>query len=145
MEHNPYLKLRTLLPVICGVVLITFAAYQFITVEVVIEWKTASEMDTVGFYIFRSLDSEGPFEKITTYPIPSSADPLVGGSYQFSDTNTNAGQRYYYQLIEIETSGKENILGETSVIPEHNGFLMGIAGVVLIIFGVLLARFPGQK
>jgi len=101
-------------------------------------------MDTVGFLIFRSLNSEGPFEIITTTPIPSSTDPLVGGSYQYTDSNVIAGQRYYYQLIEIETNGKENLLGVTSVIPERNGFFVGITGIVLIIIGILLSMLPGR-
>jgi hypothetical protein len=144
VKPNPYLKIRFLLPVICGLLLFCYAVYQFFHIEIVIEWETASEMDTVGFLIFRSLNSEGPFEIITTTPIPSSTDPLVGGSYQYTDSNVIAGQRYYYQLIEIETNGKENLLGVTSVIPERNGFFVGITGIVLIIIGILLSMLPGR-
>ena len=118
---------------------------QLFQLQVVIEWITASELDTAGFRIYRALKPEGPFENISSDLITSSADPLLGGSYEFTDSDVHANQRYYYQLFEIETGGKENFLGETSVLPKRTGWLEGIAGAVLVLVGVFLSKLPAQK
>lgn len=123
-----------------GVALLAYAIYVFIHIQVVIEWKTASEMDTVGFNIYRSLTPDGPFEKITAQSISSSADPLVGGSYKYYDKDVIANQLYFYQLMEVEAGGSENSLGIISVFAKRYGIVEGAAGIVLILLGIILLR-----
>jgi hypothetical protein len=140
------IKLRkVLIPILCGFILIAYAIYQYSNPQVVIEWETASELDTAGFDIFRSITPDGPFERITINPVPSTGDPLIGGSYRFKDTQVNANNWYYYQLIEIETSGKQNILGETSAMPRYTGWIEGIAGLICIFLSVFLVKYSTRK
>jgi pyruvoyl-dependent arginine decarboxylase (PvlArgDC) len=56
-----------------------------------------------------------------------------------------ANIRYYYQLVEIESTGKQNILGVTSVLPGHTGLIEGSAGIVCIVVGVILLKIPGTN
>lgn len=72
---------------------------------VLVEWATESEVDTAGFNIYRSESSDGPFICINDHLIPASPDPLVGGSYVFTDTDVVAGRTYYYQLEDVEFDG----------------------------------------
>ena len=71
-----------------------------------IQWSTASEVDTAGFNIYRSESPDGPWVKINDELIPPSDDPLSGGEYTFTDPDAAPGKTYYYQLEEVEYSGK---------------------------------------
>jgi hypothetical protein len=75
--------------------------------HVVLTWETASEVGTAGFVVHRSQSPDGPFETVTDTPIPAQGDPLVGSSYQYEDRNLVWGQRYYYQLEEVERGGTQ--------------------------------------
>jgi hypothetical protein len=72
---------------------------------VVIEWSTASELDTVGYNLYRSQSPQGPFDRINPELIPGSADPLTGGQYTYADRAVQAGTIYYYELEDIDSGG----------------------------------------
>ncbi len=72
---------------------------------ITVKWSTASELNTAGFNILRSDNPNGPFARLNAEVIPPSPDPLVGGSYVYTDTNVAPGQTYYYQLEEVESGG----------------------------------------
>lgn len=73
-----------------------------------ITWKTASEVETAGFNLYRSTSPDGPWEKINAQIIPPAEDPVSGGDYSFIDKTAKPGQTYYYQLEEVELSGGSN-------------------------------------
>ncbi len=78
---------------------------------VVLEWATATELDTVGFEIERALQLEGPFQRLSAIGfVPSLAsDAFSGAEYEVRDEDgVNNGQNYFYILIEIELDGTEN-------------------------------------
>ena len=76
--------------------------------KVFFTWDTVSEVDAAGFLLCRSDSPVGPFLPITETPIPAKGDPLVGASYEYVDQDVVWGQRYYYQLKEVERSGNSN-------------------------------------
>jgi hypothetical protein len=67
-----------------------------------VNWETESEYDTVGFNVLRSDSATGQFTRLNDRLIPGSADPVVGGSYQYVDSNVEPGKIYYYQLEDVE-------------------------------------------
>ena len=72
--------------------------------DVLIEWETAIEMDTVGFNILRSPALDGTSERINPDLIPSQAPgSMMGSFYQFTDPSAAPDQTYYYwlELIQI--------------------------------------------
>lgn len=73
--------------------------------QVIIEWSTETEVNTIGFNLYRSESPEGPFTRVNDQLIPSSPDPLVGGHYVYTDTQVVAGRTYYYELEDVEVSG----------------------------------------
>jgi hypothetical protein len=106
---------------------------------VIVEWTTASELDTAGFNLYRSDNPEGPFIRVNERLIPASMDPLIGGSYVYTDTNVVAGRTYYYQLEDVEVTGKATRHGPIAVKAEGGrttemllaGVLLGLAALCL--------------
>ena len=136
------LLLAVLLFVAALVLLIVSAATPPV---VTVEWSTASELNTAGFNILRGESRDGPFTQLNTELIPASPDPLVGGSYVYTDTNVLAGRTYYYQLQEIESGGTASVQGIVEV--TASGGLTSplvIAGLIGVIIIVGLVVWPGR-
>jgi hypothetical protein len=111
---------------------------------VTVEWGTASELNTAGFNLYRSDSQAGPFTRLNAEMIPASPDPLVGGSYIYTDTNVTVGYTYYYQLEEVETSGSSSTQGIVQVTAGGGlsvPILITCLAVVFAIIG-LLWRLP---
>lgn len=68
---------------------------------VFLEWETASELDNQGFFVNRSLSQTGVYTRVSDF-ILASGDPLLGGYYQYTDTNVNNGTTYWYKLESID-------------------------------------------
>lgn len=72
-----------------------------------LEWATATELDTSGFYIGRGQSASGPF---THLPNPDNlngfvwhqGDGIIGAEYVLTDTNVQNGVMYYYRLEEVD-------------------------------------------
>lgn len=101
---------------------------------VVVEWSTASELDTVGFYIYRSDRPQGPFTRMNASLIPASPDPLTGGSYRYEDHSVVPGRTYYYQLEDADNQGTSTRHGPIEVTAEGAGWVeavlaLGLAGM----------------
>jgi len=65
-----------------------------------IEWQTATEHGTAGFYVVRSDDEFGEYDTISNFIPKCDHGGLVGGYYQFEDQGLSNGQTYYYKLVE---------------------------------------------
>jgi hypothetical protein len=77
-----------------------------------VEWTTETEMDTAGFNLYRSESSDGPFDlKVNPELIPASSDPLSGGRYSVVDRTARVGVTYYYQLEEVDKTGRVSFHG----------------------------------
>ncbi len=117
--------------------LINAAAPPAITVK----WSTASELNTAGFNVSRSDNPNGPFARLNAEVIPASPDPLVGGSYVYTDTNVTPGQTYYYQLEEVESSGATVPQGTVAATAQRGIepiFVVAAIGLAVVIIAALL-------
>jgi hypothetical protein len=126
------------------IVLITialaFLAYYFWSaansVSVLVEWTTASELDTAGFNLYRGDSNSGPFTQVNQELIPASTDPLAGSAYSYKDTQVRAGRTYYYQLEEVEVNGTANRFGPISVTAESpypDWLVISVAAVTVVL------------
>ncbi len=128
-----------------GIALLIWGLIEAKNAVILIEWSTASELDTVGFNLYRSDNSEGPFEMINASLVPSSSDPLTGGEYKYEDTSVTAGKTYYYRLEDVETNGATSQHGPIEVKAESEGKPAIISGATLIVFsviGIIILVFP---
>jgi hypothetical protein len=111
------------------------------TATVTVEWSTASELNTAGFNLYRGETKDGPFTRINADLIPASPDPLIGGSYVFTDTAVSGGHTYYYQLEDVETSGAATVEGVVEVKAEGGldpAVLIAVAAFVVIVIGSMV-------
>ena len=87
--------------------------------EVFLEWKTVSETDCFGFHIERSIDEES-FERATNEVISAAGTSEKENVYTFVDRDLVNGTTYYYNLIEVDMGGCEQVVNghAVSVIPQ---------------------------
>ena len=85
--------------------------------EVVLEWRTASELDNLGFHLYRARSESGPFVRITERAIPGLGSSPVGARYHYRDTDLDNGITYYYELEDVETSGVTERHGPVAATP----------------------------
>ena len=105
---NVILLLALFLPVIAlaqyraraAVELVYFRA-SGVSNGVLLEWETASELDNLGFFVNRSLSRDSGYTQASAF-IPTSGDPLLGGYYQYIDTNVALGTTYWYKLESVD-------------------------------------------
>ncbi|NMC14328.1 MAG: hypothetical protein GYA34_15775 [Chloroflexi bacterium] len=131
-----------------GIGLIIWGLAEIKKAVVLIEWSTASELDTVGFNLYRSDYPEGPFEQINASLIPSSDDPLAGGQYQYEDKIVIPGKIYFYQLEDVEISGKTTRHGPIEVKAKSEGRSALVSGLILFaasLTGLILQKNPPKQ
>ncbi len=107
---------------------------------VTVEWSTATELNTAGFNLYRADTESGPFQKVNTDLIPASPDPLVGGTYAFTDTGVMAGRTYYYRLEDVETSGAATAQGIVQVTAEASPLPYLLLAAAFAVAAILIWR-----
>ncbi|MCM2255083.1 MAG: C25 family cysteine peptidase [Vicinamibacteria bacterium] len=75
-----------------------------------LEWETASEVGTLGWFLHRYDDEAGRFVPVHERRLPS-VRRRQGGLYRYVDETATPGQPYTYQLVEVELSGRTNVYG----------------------------------
>jgi len=83
--------------------------------SVILLWRTETEIDHVGWNIYRSEKKDGKFQKIND-KIKSGAEgnSAMPRDYQFADKDVVPGRQYYYFLEDIDVFGnrdKSTIIG----------------------------------
>ncbi len=86
--------------------------------EVVLEWETGSELNNLGFHVYRALSEEGPYERSTISVIPGLGSSPEGARYRYVDSGLTNGVTYFYKLEDIETTGNTERHGPVSATPE---------------------------
>jgi archaellin len=84
---------------------------------VALTWETGSEIDNLGFHLYRSQNEDGPYERITSRPIPGLGSSPAGAEYEYVDSGLTNGVMYFYQLEDIETTGRTERHGPVSATP----------------------------
>jgi len=90
-------------------------------VSVELSWTTASEISNLGFHLYRSAASGGPWERITSSLIPGLGSSPVGASYSWIDRGLTNGATYHYLLEDVEASGRTERHGPASATPQAAG------------------------
>lgn len=96
-----------------AVTLIYFKARENADGNVTLSWQSATEVDTVGFYLYRAKHKNGEYAKINDIIIASRGNATSGASYTFIDTPEQG--TYYYKLEDVDTKGVSVMHGPVRV------------------------------
>jgi len=71
-----------------------------------VRWKTASEVDSYGFDVYRSTSEDGPFETINDKPIAGAGTVDVPQYYLYLDHDIQPDTAYFYYIESISLAGE---------------------------------------
>ncbi len=97
------------------VVLSSFSAHE-LNGQVVVEWETTLENNTLGFYLQRLDPATGKYQSVTEGLLPGMLTSPNGGTYTLIDRDASPGGAYKYKLVEVEKSGNRIIYGPFSIV-----------------------------
>jgi len=102
-------------PAFASVTLLSFTGARQSNGSIVINWQTASEIDTSAFRLHRSNNINQTGVPVTT--VAPSGSSVTGASYSYTDpaSSLSSGTYYYYRLEEISTSGTSSWYGPVTV------------------------------
>jgi hypothetical protein len=87
--------------------LLAFTVWQGSNLTV--RWTTESELDIIGFNLYRAGSADGDYVKINDSLIPPAADPFIGGEHHYVDTTVTWGVTYYYKLETVDRNGNTRL------------------------------------
>jgi PKD repeat protein len=84
--------------------------------SVVLEWRTQSETDNLGFHVYRSEAENGTYEQLSAVMIPGAGTTSSARHYSFEDRDVIANQAYFYKLADVDYSGRMTLHGPIKVV-----------------------------
>jgi hypothetical protein len=75
--------------------------------SVTVAWETITEIDNLGFNVWRSAQPDAGYQRVNSTLIPSRVIGSGGASYAFVDHGVPAGT-WYYKLETISSTGQPN-------------------------------------
>ncbi|RJP74111.1 MAG: T9SS C-terminal target domain-containing protein [Candidatus Zixiibacteriota bacterium] len=93
------------LPLPVSLVALTAAAASQ---NVTICWITETEIDNLGFHLYRSTNENAGFSRITSSLIPSQGFSSTSHQYEYVDERDLVnGVTYYYKIADVDVNGRE--------------------------------------
>jgi hypothetical protein len=80
--------------------------------SITLSWETASELENLGFNLYRAESVGGTQTQLNASLIPAQAPgSAVGAAYQFVDANVSSGVTYYYWLEDLDVNNLSTVHG----------------------------------
>jgi hypothetical protein len=75
--------------------------------RVVLKWRTASDINRLGFNVYRATTADGPMTQVNEDLIRSPLPPgsSSGANYSFEDMPVKSGMHYFYWLEDVDLDG----------------------------------------
>ncbi|MCB0004185.1 MAG: LamG domain-containing protein, partial [Anaerolineae bacterium] len=84
---------------------------------VLLTWETVSEIDNLGFNLYRAETEGGPWTKLNQDLIASpNPGGAAGSSYQWTDESVTPSVRYWYRLESVDLAGQPETVGEINLV-----------------------------
>ncbi len=81
--------------------------------QVLVTWRTVSEIDNAGFNLWRSETLDGP-RTLVAYAPSQAPGATAGAEYLVADADVQAGHTYWYWLEDVALSGATSMHGPVS-------------------------------
>ena len=96
------------------VTIVSFTARYSDLQNVNLNWETASEVDALGFLLYRSVDGQN-WTQVTSQIIPAKGQGGGGAVYTYTDTvpKQRTYTKFYYKLEEISNNGQRTAEAQT--------------------------------
>ena len=118
-----------------------------------VELSPASELDNVGFNLYRSEAADGPYVQLNTTLIPpQNPGSVLGSVYEWLDADVQPGVVYFYKLEDLDVKGVSTFHGPVSSVIlsapaavglrslSARGLLLPLAVGWVVTLGVAVAR-----
>jgi len=86
--------------------------------SVLLAWRTGSELENLGFHVYRGASADGPWARLTNALIPGLGSSAVGQAYAWTDSGLRNGTRYFYRLEDVDASSVATSHGPVSAVPQ---------------------------
>jgi hypothetical protein len=86
-----------------------------------LRWQTGSELDNLGFHVWRREGEEGSWSRVTASLIPGLGSSPLGASYAWRDEGLREGQRYDYRLEDVDTASRSAFHGPVWAVAGASG------------------------
>ena len=78
--------------------------------KVTVVWRTESEQNCYGYYVYRARSANGPFEKVNKSVIPGAGTTHVPRPYTLVDQPLPVGEIFYYRIEQVDLDGSTRIV-----------------------------------
>ncbi|MBU4445300.1 MAG: T9SS type A sorting domain-containing protein [Candidatus Marinimicrobia bacterium] len=85
--------------------------------QVTLNWTTESEIENLGFNMYRSLNSNRQYTIINNQLIPGAGNSSSRHEYEYVDKGLTNGIKYWYKLEDVDYSGNTELHGPESATP----------------------------
>jgi len=103
--------------------------------SVLLEWETGSEVDNLGFHLYRANSPDGPREKINSALIPGLGSSPEGARYRYLDRGVTNGRTYFYWLEDVESTWRTELHGPVSATPSEGASTPESDSTALLTYG----------
>ncbi len=79
--------------------------------QTLVQWETAAETGTVGFYLEREDAASGQWVRVNEGLLPALLERPGGGRYAFLDTQAKPMNTQTYRLVAVDFNGEQEIHG----------------------------------
>jgi hypothetical protein len=103
---RPYFGTRSFGPRIFKPVELSFFGGQYVPNYIALAWKTASEINNIGFYIERRSKGDSTWSVLNSLLISGFGTTAQSHDYNYNDKNILAGTTYQYRLRQLDNDGE---------------------------------------
>lgn len=118
---GPLCELAVTQGLLTQAVVSSFRTYAAQNGGVQVEWTTASEAGTAGFYLSRWDERSRSFVKVHDGLLPGLIHAPQGGTYHFHDESADPRSSQTYRLEEVEVTGDRRHFGPFTARPSWDG------------------------
>ena len=120
-----------------------------------VTWETATELNNLGFNLYRSETAAGPWTQLNAALIPAQQPgSITGATYEWLDTSVIPNVTYFYRLEDVDIYGMSTFHGPVSATAAEPSALSLIAfegrptvnmSFLLLAFGVTMMLTRQRK